>query len=364
LTVYVDGWPGTPGSIASLGDCSNAEPLVAGALLSGGGNFLDGQISGVRVWKEARTQDQIRESMLRQIPDPIAETGLKMYLKFSELEGIATIYDSTANAHDGTLVSITASSWVAGPYVDTPAMVALRQIQHRMQVPWSLIDSDAFWTLHDDAPYPIGWWGRAEKAKDAITDILSSVWAGWGISRAGLVTVGQITDPASGTSVLTITEDDMPGEPTEVDVPSPAWRIDLGFKHNWHPIRSDELVLSGLTDQETEDLSTEWRHAIISDTKAQKAITDSTDLGLVPSYLMDEADARTEAKRRLAIWNRPQQMFRIPVTTAIYEQVEIWKVVTWEYDRHGLQGGAQFLVAGVRENASLGAAELLIWRPV
>ncbi len=65
-------------------------------------NNLDGSIGDVRLWSNARTQEEIRQDMYNGIAG--TETGLMHYWKLDEQTGTA-FYDSAANGINGTIVS-------------------------------------------------------------------------------------------------------------------------------------------------------------------------------------------------------------------------------------------------------------------
>jgi len=64
--------------------------------------YFDGDIDEVRIWNDARTEQEIRENMHRELPNPAGETDLIAYYRFNE--GTGTIaYDSGPNSYNGQL---------------------------------------------------------------------------------------------------------------------------------------------------------------------------------------------------------------------------------------------------------------------
>ncbi|HBK84747.1 MAG TPA: hypothetical protein DDZ53_01795, partial [Firmicutes bacterium] len=70
--------------------------------------YFNGIIDDVRIWNIARTQQQIRDNMNKELVGN--ESGLVGYWKFNEGSG-ATAYDSTPNANNG---AINGASWADG----------------------------------------------------------------------------------------------------------------------------------------------------------------------------------------------------------------------------------------------------------
>jgi len=91
------------------------------------GFYFDGQVDEVRVWNTARTAAEIRENMARTLAGD--ETGLLGYWRMDyglpggDNTSLTTLYDITANNHDGTLNNLaltgSTSNWVASSAFNT-----------------------------------------------------------------------------------------------------------------------------------------------------------------------------------------------------------------------------------------------------
>lgn len=75
----------------------------------GGAEQFFGTFDDVRFWKTMTSADQADRAMRELSPTEQAGSNLEMYLQFKEGTGV-TAYDTTANAHNGTLVGTT--QWV------------------------------------------------------------------------------------------------------------------------------------------------------------------------------------------------------------------------------------------------------------
>lgn len=357
IRVYVDGkeLPSSGNSAASLGDCSNANAFMVGAR-TGPAVYFDGSISGVRIWKEARTQDQIREYMLKEVPNAFLEDDLVLNLPFAEGEG-AKVQDDTNGVHHATTTG--SPPWVAGPYVDHAGKIAVRQLLMRQDLDFSLIDDAAFWQLDADAPYVQGWWGSTgDSIAGAITDLMSSVGAWWAVNRTGQITCKRITDPTSAVADYSIAAHQVTGEVKPLEnVPEPLHRLGLGYKKN-HKVLGLEDIVVAASDADKEELSQEWRVAE-QEVDYRPGMIDKP---LIPTTLQVEDDAYAECRRQLAIRSRPWQMFEVPVETAF--EIDVGDIVELTFPRFGLDAGQNFLVLSVADDSRLRRSRLSLWRPI
>jgi hypothetical protein len=65
-------------------------------------NLLNGNLDEIRIWSEARTVQQIRDNMYRELPNPASEPNLVAYYRMNEGSG-QTIEDLSANNNTGYL---------------------------------------------------------------------------------------------------------------------------------------------------------------------------------------------------------------------------------------------------------------------
>ena len=119
VSIYVNGNLDAQGSINQT---PNVSVMTIGNLFQNGNmhsnryEFL-GAIDEVRVWNSARTGNQIRENMMKTLVGN--ETDLLAYYRFDQMGG-TTLYDQTANAKNGTLTNMDASSdWIASTAFNT-----------------------------------------------------------------------------------------------------------------------------------------------------------------------------------------------------------------------------------------------------
>ncbi|PKP02301.1 MAG: hypothetical protein CVU11_12280 [Bacteroidetes bacterium HGW-Bacteroidetes-6] len=85
------------------------EQILIGCESEGTGYFFKGDIDELRIWNDIRTENEIRQNMYRELPEPSTESNLVAYYKFDE-ESVTTLTDYK-NGHTGTLTNMTGSEW-------------------------------------------------------------------------------------------------------------------------------------------------------------------------------------------------------------------------------------------------------------
>ena len=100
--------------------------VYVGTFLSGygegGGNygFYQGKIDEFRVWNGARTEDEIRQNMYRELPDASSETNLVAYYPLNSTNGTTAVDEQ--GSYNGTLTNYgsPADSWETSPAMFGP----------------------------------------------------------------------------------------------------------------------------------------------------------------------------------------------------------------------------------------------------
>ncbi len=118
LKVYVNGVLDNT-STGTLQNISNTNVMLLAANYNALGNtgFLNGQLDEVRIWNTARTEAELKESMMRTLAGN--ESNLVAYYRFDQYDG-STLYDMTSYANHGTLTNMAPSTaWVASSAFNT-----------------------------------------------------------------------------------------------------------------------------------------------------------------------------------------------------------------------------------------------------
>ncbi|MBD2720780.1 LamG-like jellyroll fold domain-containing protein [Hymenobacter armeniacus] len=107
--IYVDGILENTGVYpASQSDLTTTTPMVIGCYDVQSGQFFNGDIDEVRVWRTARTQAEIRDNMCRKFA--AAPTSLAAYYRLDQASG-STALDNGSVPTTGNLVNIAATNW-------------------------------------------------------------------------------------------------------------------------------------------------------------------------------------------------------------------------------------------------------------
>ncbi|MBC8427630.1 LamG domain-containing protein [bacterium] len=114
ITIYINGVEQSLESITDFG-FSGTTVWIGGK--QNNSRFFNGRIDEVRVWKELRSETEIRQNMYRELSG--SESNLKGYWRFNETSG-TTLDDATSYNNDGTLHNMSSNDWVtsgafAGP---------------------------------------------------------------------------------------------------------------------------------------------------------------------------------------------------------------------------------------------------------
>ena len=109
LKVYVNGELKVQGGSAPSGDhygtANYTVNIGAGAYDPlGSSRYYDGNLDEIRVWNSARTIDEIKANMFKQLNGD--ESNLQAYYKMSTATG-TTLVDNTSNSNDGTISGAT-----------------------------------------------------------------------------------------------------------------------------------------------------------------------------------------------------------------------------------------------------------------
>jgi len=121
------------------------------------GFYFEGKIEEVRIWNEARSIQQIRDDMHRELINPAAEANLVAYYKFNQSAG-TVLPDNSLKTNNGTLTNMdTATDWVT-----STAPIPYYTVQSGN---WS---ADASWDVGQMAP--VNDWSRVVIDHDIIQD--------------------------------------------------------------------------------------------------------------------------------------------------------------------------------------------------
>ncbi|OGV67015.1 MAG: hypothetical protein A3K19_29610 [Lentisphaerae bacterium RIFOXYB12_FULL_65_16] len=111
MTAYINGVQSYAISAGSNPIGTNTQPLRIGIAPWNASSYpLAGKLDELRIWNVARTVDQLRDGMHKELGG--SESGLVAYYRFDHTSG-TSLTDLTANHNNGTLVNMTNDDWLA-----------------------------------------------------------------------------------------------------------------------------------------------------------------------------------------------------------------------------------------------------------
>ena len=208
---------------------------------------------------------------------------------------------------------------------------------------------------------PVGFYSNRddETIGSALDTLIVGIGGYYSIDRNGRFTGGVLGRPIDGTSVLTLTEDDI--EDGRIEVVRrivPPKTIRLGYERYWRPITAPNT--SGVTSGATiEALRTEYR--VLSQAMYAGSVYNSKDETLDPSCFYASAGASSELIRRYTLWYDLRFIYRVRAFV-VAQSLKIGDCVTLTLPRYGFDSGAKTIIVGMRESLSSGYVELELFK--
>lgn len=219
------------------------------------------------------------------------------------------------------------------------------------------LDTASFDALDAANAAPVSLYLEREVTILEVLDLLvDAVGAWWGFDRAGKLRVGRLELP-SGNPKKTFTEVEIiviERLPTRL----PAWRRKLGYDRVWTVQGEDDLAGS-VSDARRDRLGQSLRHAPWEDpaVKTRHLFAEETT---AESALDDKADAEAEVIRRGALYGTARDTFEVTVKTQPFA-LDLDDEVRLLYPRHGLNGGKDFRIIGLKEDSRVNQVAMTLW---
>lgn len=216
----------------------------------------------------------------------------------------------------------------------------------------SEIDTDSLDAL---PAYNLGIWdGRGGMTYlELLDDIFpGGSWYYW--TRASTLKVGLLEAP--GTSSLTIDTDETHDEIIHVQEDAPIYRARVGYDRNWTVMKSpDETV----DVARASFLAREYLWELDEDLTVRDAYPEAKPKDF-PSYLIDKADAETEAERLMTLFGTARRRIGVNTFAAPFT-IDLHDTVTLKDANYGLSSGVDYRVVGITEFPLQGRCELELW---
>lgn len=244
---------------------------------------------------------------------------------------------------------------VAGVFKSLVGDLAQDILQALGSVATGDLDAPAFAAYSTAMPYPVGLYLTAEESIQTVLDSLQTgLLSTWGTTRDGRYTVLYWTPP-SGTPALELT-----GLHIISGRVAPEERlyhqVKIKGERRWTTTSSPDASLGQdrqfwLQEQYTERLASD--PAI----KTAYPLAEETD---VETHLHQPDDCATLAQAWLAMYG--QERINLEITCKLQPlSVELGQVVRVTWDRHGLDQGRLFRVAGLEDDFMASEVTLTLW---
>lgn len=211
----------------------------------------------------------------------------------------------------------------------------------------SLIDAASFTQLNTDAPAEVGIFVGTDPTKIELVAeaLLATVGAYGGFSRLNLFTVG-VVKAASGTAAAAYTTQDiidLRRLPLPADVEPAVWRARVAWQRNY-TVQSD---LASAAASRVSFTSEPERVAMREDLTVKSQRQLAREYGPTADLYAQQADADTEALRRLNLWKGAPSLYEANISSRALAR-DLGDVVTLTYPRYVFTAGRDTRVLGHR----------------
>jgi hypothetical protein len=240
------------------------------------------------------------------------------------------------------------------------------QILQKAGVSAGAISSADITALDTVAPYACGIYipeSRDMSAIEAIDMLCMSVGAWWGVDSGGTYRIAQLVLPNIANSVTTLTTVNIVSidrvASRDAGAGMPAWKIKMGYQRIW--FTQDDLT-NAVTEVRKEFLANEYRRVEANDNAILTANPTSPEIE-INTVLVTEANASTEAARRLSIYKQRRDFYQVTVrvdaTTA--PLLDLGRTVTLQVNRFGMNSGKAFVITGIQADLRQYLFTLTLW---
>lgn len=190
----------------------------------------------------------------------------------------------------------------------------------------------------------------------------AGLWFGW--SRLGKLQIGQLTDPASGTSVATYLRHQLKelSRSAPPGMEAPIQRVRMKYQKNWHPLSTVAGAVSTASKEffgrdwsvlEAADSTIATRHPYAKDLERESYHTD----------LWFYSAPVAEADRVLTLFKADRAVVRasLDLTPANAAAVDLGSVVTLQTSDFGLSAGKKFVVVSHKIDMQTRRIQLSLW---
>lgn len=249
----------------------------------------------------------------------------------------------------------------AGGFIQTASNIVKWILLNKTDLIIDDLDIDSFDSLNTECPQILGihFEGANVSVIDAISDILSSVGAYWVFNRNGKVTVKRLIDPENGVSVATLGVDDIVENSFKaVQRSKPVQRVSVGYNRNYS-VQKDGLA-GAVTEQNRQNFGIEYKTVTTENAGILTKHPLSLVSDLIPTYIVNEADAQSETDRLAAIFNKNSTWFELEAFLIPFK-INLGDIITLINPRYGFENGKKVMVVDISDNPLSSRSSLQVW---
>ena len=267
-------------------------------------------------------------------------------------------YIKLGSTPDGR-ITVDAKGDSSGSYVNTIADISQRIVTTKLganSLTSDYVDAGSFNTFDASVTGVAGIYIKdTMSARQILDSLIVSVQGYWTFDRIGRITVGVLDAPDVEDYELTESEIQ---DIQCINTIQPAWRIRLGYAHNWS-VQNEDDIAAAATTAYREFAPSQYRTAIYEDRSIRIKTAKLFELEF-ESQLLNSADATTEVTRIGRLYSEKRNIYRIKVMNLLF-RVFIGDTIKVTMSRFGLDSGRNFIITGISEDVETGITTLEVW---
>jgi len=221
------------------------------------------------------------------------------------------------------------------------------------------LDSASFTQIETDINDSIGYYISSNafpSIAETCVDIASSVGAAIRPNKDGKLGIVQVK---LGTSVATINESDIiQGSFRRIEPPDRVWKARVGYGYNWRALNDSEINFAEAVEADINRLRIEQRQESSETSSILVEDLTARERSYV-GYYAAEADAATEAARRVTLLGEKRDVYRFRLKGHQFTR-QVGETITLVHPDTRDSTGLDCIVVGVEERRD-GETELEVW---
>ncbi|MBN50026.1 MAG: hypothetical protein CMN85_10830 [Spongiibacteraceae bacterium] len=246
----------------------------------------------------------------------------------------------------------------SGGFVSAAADIAKRILTTKGALVTADLDEASFNRVTASSPAAVGIAIPDEQRQipEVLTELMANIGGFWTHRRNGKLRVGVLQAP--GSASLKLGQADVFGVVSRRHAGRPAETVRLGYDRTW-TVQQEGALAASLSADEKALRSNPHRFVESSDaTIANKHLL--ADVVERLTAIDSDTDAQAEADRLLELLKTRRHIYKVGIGWRLFA-LDLVDTVTLDLPRFGLDGGVDYRIIGITENAAANSAELILW---